>query len=126
MIVLRTQDQQTTVTPNGNTVTPLATPSRGAHEVSVVRQSQTPGGFNPPHSQNREEIMVQLAGQVTVTSGGGRSAVLSPGDTLTMPANTTHQVQNTGDADAEWLIIFAAGMHFVGENGVAISPEWIK
>ncbi|WP_420595910.1 cupin domain-containing protein [Deinococcus sp.] len=125
MIVLRTQDQQTTVTPNGNTVTPLATPSRGAHEVSMVRQSQTPGGFNPPHSQNREEIMVQLAGQVTVTSGN-RSAILSPGDTLTMPADTVHQVQNTGDTDAEWLIISAAGMHFVGENGVTFSPDWIK
>ncbi|THF68157.1 cupin domain-containing protein [Deinococcus sp. Arct2-2] len=125
MITIRAGDTQAMETPNGNYGTSLATPRLGATDVTVVRQRQTPGGFNPPHVQNREEIMVMLAGRVTVTSGD-QSVELSPSDTLIVPAHTVHRVDNTGDANAEWLIISPAGMQLFRETGEEASPPWIK
>lgn len=69
--------------------------------------------------------MVLLSGRVTVSSGDER-AELSPGDTLIVPAHTPHRVDNTGDTDAEWLIISPAGMQFFRETGEEASPPWIK
>lgn len=125
MIVIRSQDHQATETPNGNHGTSLATPRLGARGVTVVRQRQKPGGFNPTHVQNMEEVMVMLSGQVTVTNGIER-AELSGGDTLIVPAHTPHRVDNSGDTDAEWLIISPAGMRFFRETGEEATPPWIK
>lgn len=125
MIVIRAADTQAIETPNGNHGTSLATPRLGATEVTVVRQRQAPGGFNPTHIQNREEVMVLLSGHVTVSSGDERVA-LSPNETLIVPANAPHRVDNTGDTDAEWLIISPSGMQFYRETGEEASPPWIK
>ena len=67
-------------TPGGNFGSGLATPSRGAEEVSVIRQRQQPGGANPAHAHDREEVMVVLAGSITVTVGD-REHPLGPEDT---------------------------------------------
>ncbi|WP_161882874.1 cupin domain-containing protein [Deinococcus alpinitundrae] len=125
MIVHPIQDQQPIESPNGNFGTALATPSLGAQEVSVVRQRQTPGGFNPAHTQNREEVMVLLSGQVTV-SGGEQPTELRAGDTLIVPANALHRIDNTGPVDAEWLIISVAGVQFFREDGAQARPGWLK
>ncbi|WP_083922527.1 cupin domain-containing protein [Deinococcus aquatilis] len=125
MITIRAGDTQAMATPNGNYGTSLATPRLGATEVTVVRQRQAPGGFNPIHVQNREEVMVMLLGQVTVTSGDQRIE-LSPSDTLIVPAHTPHRVDNTGDTDAEWMIISPAGMQLFRETGEEASPLWIR
>lgn len=125
MIALRAGDTQTIETPNGNHGTSLATARLGATETTVVRQRQIPGGFNPTHIQSREEVMVLLSGQVTVSSGNERIELAS-GDTLIVPAHTPHRVDNTSDIDAEWLIISPAGMQFFLETGEEASPPWIK
>ena len=125
MIVIKASQMQAIETPNGNFGTSLATPSRGANEVSVVRQRQSPGGFNPSHTQNHEEVMVQLSGSVTVSSGEEK-IVLEPGDTLIIPAQTLHRVDNTGETDAEWLIVSKAGVKFFRETGEEAIPGWAK
>lgn len=125
MIVIRTHDTQAIETPNGNVGTSLATPRLGARDVTVVRQRQTPGGFNPTHTQSREEVMILLAGTVTV-SGGDERFDLSAGDALIIPAQTPHRVDNTGGTDAEWLIVSPVGMQFFRETGEEASPPWIK
>lgn len=125
MILVHTQEADAIETPNGNFGTGLATPSRGASDVSVVRQRQVPGGYNPLHTHDREEVMIQLAGTVTVTGGDTRHLLL-PGDTLIIPARTAHRVDNTGQSDAEWLIISTAGVRFFRENGEEASPPWVQ
>ncbi|SMB89493.1 cupin domain-containing protein [Deinococcus hopiensis] len=124
MHILRTKQQHTVDTPNGNRVTPLATPRLGAGEVTVIRQRQVPGGFNPTHTQSREEVLVLLSGRVTVGSGEERSELLA-GDTLIVPAHTPHQIVNTGSTDAEWLIVSPTGMQFFREDGEEMRPGWI-
>jgi len=125
MNVIRAQDTQAIETPNGNHGTALATPQHGARELSVVRQRQVPGGFNPAHTQSSEEVMVLLTGSVTITSGDDRT-LLEAGDTLIVPAHTMHRVDNTGTLDAEWLIISPAGVQFYRETGEEAHPAWLK
>ncbi|ADV67648.1 cupin domain-containing protein [Deinococcus maricopensis] len=125
MNVIRAHDTHALETPNGNHGTSLATPHLGANEVTVVRQRQVPGGFNPTHTQTREEIMVMLAGHVTISSNEARID-LAPGDTLIVPPHTPHRVDNAGPTDAEWLIISAAGMQFFRETGEEATPPWIR
>ena len=125
MQIVRARDARAIETPNGNSGVGLATPDRGAHEVSVVRQRQTPGGFNPVHTHDRDEVMVLLAGAVTVAAGDTR-AVLGPGDAAIVPAGTPHRVDNAGDTDAEWLIVSAAGVRFFREDGEEAHPDWSR
>lgn len=125
MIVIRAQDTQAIETPNGNFGTSLATPRLGARDVTVVRQRQTPGGFNPAHTHDREEVMVLLAGAVTVSAGDARHE-LFPGDALIVPAGTPHRVDNPGDTDAEWLIVSPVGVRFFRDTGEEAHPAWIR
>ena len=124
MIVIRAADAAAFPTPNGNRSTPVATPSLGARDVTIVHQRQEPGGFNPLHRQTREEVMVLLRGRVLVTVDGERTE-LAPHDALVLPADTPHRVDNPGPDEAEWLIVSAAGMAFLHEDGRPASPPWI-
>ena len=63
----------------------MATPSRGATDVSIIRQRQEPGGFNSRHTHDREEVTTVLSGTVTVI----------------IPAETVHQFANSGSVEAE-------------------------
>src|SRR5258708_28993271 len=73
----------------------LATPRRGASEVTVIRQRQEPGTTLTLHYHHHEEVIVQVAGTVTALVGDERVEV-APGDTLIVPAHTLHQIENTG------------------------------
>jgi quercetin dioxygenase-like cupin family protein len=103
----------------------LATPRLGATKVSVIRQRQEPGAINPLHSHNREEVMVQLAGTVLILVEDER-VELTPGDTLIVPANTLHQIENTGQVAAEWLLIAPTGVQFFRASGEEVVPEWAQ
>jgi len=124
MMVVRREELEASGT-EGNFAGGVATPGRGATEVSVVRQRQTPGATNPPHLHDREEVMVVLAGRVKVTTEK-EDAELSAGDALVVPADTLHRVENTGDAEAEWLLAAPAGVRFVFADGREASPAWAK
>ncbi|WP_309572290.1 cupin domain-containing protein [Deinococcus sp.] len=124
MNILRAHDAQRHTTPNA-TVIPLATPSLGAQQISVIRQEMGPGHANPAHAQTHEEVMVMLDGQVTVTVDGGTTD-LQAGDTLTIPAMTVHSIENPGPQGATWLIVSPTGMGFLGADGQVMTPDWAK
>ncbi len=83
------------------------------------------GHTNPMHTQTTEEVMVLLEGSVSVIVDGHTSQ-MAAGDTLIVPANTPHSIENTSDKVAEWLIISPAEMQFHGPDGNAMSPDWAK
>ena len=124
MDILRNEDVTMLQTPNGNATGVLASPKEGATEVLVLRQRQQPGGQNPPHRHDREEVMIGIAGTVTVTVDDV-PAQLSAGDTLIVPAATLHRVANTGDSPAEWLLIATAGLRFFSPTGEEIRPAFL-
>lgn len=124
MDILRNDDVDMVQTPNGNATGVLASPGRGATDVLVIRQRQQPGGQNPPHRHDREEVMIGIAGTVMVTVDDV-PAQLSAGDTLIVPAATLHQLANTGNSPAEWLLIATAGLRFFSPGGEEIRPAFL-
>lgn len=123
MSVILEHELQFVETPGGNATSPVATLTRGATEISVVRQRQRPGGTNPPHTHDREEVLTALAGSLKVTLGD-RAQRLAAGDTVIIPAGTTHRIENAGDQPAEWLIIAPAGIRYFGSGGEEMFPGW--
>ncbi len=125
MSVVRFDTLDLTDSPNGNASAPIATASRGASEVSIIRQRQQPGGFNPSHTHDREEVLVLLAGALDVTSAG-KTHALRAGDAIVIPANTAHQLRNAADEPAEWLLVAPAGYRFYRESGEEATPAWSR
>lgn len=124
MLVVRNEGLQGSGT-EGNFAGGVATPSRGAEEVSVIRQRQAPGAANPPHSHDREEVTVVLSGSVRVTTDE-EEIDLSAGDALVVPAHTVHQIRTVGDIEAEWLLAAPSGVRFLFADGREASPPWAK
>ncbi|HET9660314.1 MAG TPA: cupin domain-containing protein, partial [Thermomicrobiales bacterium] len=116
MKVIREAHLEFVETPGANATVGVATPSRGAEEVSVIRQRQQPGGGNPAHVHDREEVMIVLHGSVAVALDG-ETITLETGDTLIVPARTAHQLSNAGETEAEWLLVAPAGVGFFHASG---------
>jgi quercetin dioxygenase-like cupin family protein len=125
MIEVRERDLDVIETPGGNFGAAIATPSRGATEVSVIRQRQLPGGANPLHRHDREEVLVMLSGSATVTCESRRSEVNS-GDAIIIPAGALHKIEASGADPAEWLLVAPTGVRFLHANGDEGSPPWAK
>ncbi|MFT4039218.1 MAG: cupin domain-containing protein [Thermomicrobiales bacterium] len=125
MPIIRHHQLRDIETPGGNTGAALATPSRGATQVSVIRQRQQPGGANPLHTHDREEVLVMLAGEITIMLDGEAHAIAA-GDTVIIPPRTPHHLANTGAATAEWLLIAPAGVRFTHADGAEGSPPWAQ
>lgn len=123
--VVRHDEVRLLETPGRNRSGGLATPSRGASEVSVIRQRQLPGGDNPAHLHDREEVMIVAAGRVVVAVAADRID-LGPGDTLIVPARTPHRVTNPGEEPAEWLLVAPAGVRFLKTDGTDADPPWAR
>jgi quercetin dioxygenase-like cupin family protein len=125
MKVVAASDVTLIETPNGNYGGAVGTPSTGAQEVSVIRQRQEPGGYNPPHSHDREEVMAILGGTVIVRTDHG-SDTLTGGDAVIIPARTMHRVENAGQDCAEWLLIATTGIRFFHATGEEATPPWSR
>jgi quercetin dioxygenase-like cupin family protein len=123
MTVIRQSQLNLIETPGGNAGAALATASRGAQEVSVIKQRQQPGGVNPDHYHDREETLIVLAGEVEV-SQGDQADRLQPGDAVIVAPGQPHRVRNTGAVEAEWLLVAPAGVKFFHANGEQASPPW--
>jgi len=123
MQIVHEHDVQLVPSSNGNRTNGLVTRAGGATEISIVRQEQEAGGFNPPHAHDREEVMMIRRGTASVTVEE-ETVHLAPGDVLIVPARTVHQVRNTGAETAEYLYISPSGMHFYSAAGQEITPSW--
>jgi|SRR5690348_5792068 len=101
----------------------LAAPSRGSRETSVWRVSIAPGAPGTPHSVDREEIFVALAGSAIVSLAGERLELRS-GDTLVVPAGQLFALANPGASAFEALAVAPVGVRAQLPNGEAFAPPW--
>jgi quercetin dioxygenase-like cupin family protein len=107
-IILRATEA-THVPMESGALTWLASRQLGNSETMTVgRSTLPPGGMNPRHFHpNCEEVLHVLAGRILHTMGD-EEAELSPGDTITIPANVVHNARNIGDTEALLLICFSS------------------
>ena len=118
------QTQPIFSTPNAE-ITPLATLRHGAQQVSVIRQKMESGHHNPMHTQTTEEVMVVLKGKVVVNIED-QTATVKQGDTVIIPPNTPHSIENRSKNTAEWIIISPARMKFKDAEGNSVVPPWAE
>jgi quercetin dioxygenase-like cupin family protein len=69
-------------------------------EVSVV-----PGGGNPPHIHQREDECFYIQDGTLTVHVGGKTQIASAGDFVRLPRGIEHCFQNTGNANAKFLLL---------------------
>jgi mannose-6-phosphate isomerase-like protein (cupin superfamily) len=105
------------------TVIGLAAPSRGSLETSVWRIHIAPGAPGVPHSVDREEIFVALAGSALATLGEERIELHS-GDALVVPAGQVFALANPNPSPFEALAVAPVGVRAQLANGDSFAPPW--
>src|SRR5688572_3786275 len=105
------------------TVIGLAAPSRGSRETSVWRVHIAPGAPGVPHSVDREEIFVALAGSALAILGEERLELHS-GDTLVVPAGQVFALANPSPSPFEALAVAPVGVRARLANGESFAPPW--
>ena len=107
----------------GLAVTGLAAPSRGSRETSVWRLRLEPSAQGLPHSVDREEIFVALAGRAVGTVGEERLE-LAAGDTLVVPPGVRFSLASAGEEPFEAMAIAPNGVRASLPEGEPFAPPW--
>jgi quercetin dioxygenase-like cupin family protein len=83
-----------------------------------------PNGGPPPHRHDFEEAFTVLEGELEVTFRG-QTRTVQAGETINIPANAPHAVNNTGGRPARFLCVCApAGLdEFFRSVGVAVPTQ---
>jgi quercetin dioxygenase-like cupin family protein len=100
-----------------------ASPSRGARETCVWRTAIAPSTPGTPHSVDREEVFVAVAGRAHVTVDGEPHDLVT-GDVLVIPANTQFALANPYDEPFEAIVVFPVGGRAKLSSGDAFVPPW--
>jgi quercetin dioxygenase-like cupin family protein len=95
----------------------LATPDEGARELVVARAGIRAGGTVPPHSHDREEVLVVVSGTGRYTIGA-ESGTVAAGDTVVVPAGALHVFE--ADEDMTAIAALPAGARMFAPDGSEI------
>lgn len=125
MNLVRQDDIVVLETPGGNHSSTLVSRTRGATDICIYRQQQQPGGQNPPHYHDREEIFLLQSGVVRVTVDRQQSEIHA-GDVLIVPPNAVHFVATISVEPSEWLIIAREGLRFFRPDGEEVFADWAR
>jgi mannose-6-phosphate isomerase-like protein (cupin superfamily) len=102
--------------------TGLAAPSRGSKGLCTWRLRVEAGlRSDAPHTLDRDEIFMVLAGTVQLTPDGEK---LGPGDAAVVPAGEEIQLCNVGGTDAELYVAITAGFTGTMADGSTVQPPW--
>lgn len=86
-----------------------AVPGTADQEVTVLDVTYAPGGFNPRHFHPAAVTFHVLAGTPVFQEEGKAAITLKPGDSLLVPAGTTHSHWNASQNEsARWLEFIVA------------------
>jgi quercetin dioxygenase-like cupin family protein len=106
----------------GTHVVGLAAPSRGSAETSAWRFTLDPGAASPPHTLDREEIIIAVGGDLQVDLAGERSH-LGPGGAVIISAGMEVVLSNETSSPFEGIACLPAGAQAT-VDGEASSPPW--
>ena len=119
------KDTAPTFTIPGLTVTGFASPSRGATETSVWMLELSPGTPGTPHTIDREEIFVALAGRATATIAG-REQPITAGEALIVPAGEPFALANPHDEPFCAVAAMPVGGRAAFPDGEPFVPPWAE
>lgn len=104
-------------------ITVLATPEQSQGAYLLFTSRTLPGAGVPPHRHDQEdESFYVLRGSYTFLRDGA-PVTLNAGESLFVPRGTAHGFQNSGDAEAELLIVTSPGrLHegFFADLGIPV------
>jgi quercetin dioxygenase-like cupin family protein len=124
MPIVRTADAVTHRL-HGSTFTSYVSPAAGSTQLCGWRLDVAPGTAGVAHRVSREEILVLLAGNLTITLDGEAGA-LAAGDALLVPAGARLRVDNPADVPATAWVTTSVGLTAELPDGSWISPPWVN
>ena len=81
--------------------------AEGLDQLSLWRQTLAPRAATPPHSHPCDEVVLCLAGEGEVHTGGAVHRFTAD-TTVVLPRDRVHQLFNTGTVPLQILGVFAA------------------
>ncbi|MCJ2095251.1 cupin domain-containing protein [Methylobacterium sp. J-072] len=119
-----------TMTFAGTLVDILVTGEETGRQFSLLRITNPPGVWTPPHRHlNEEETIYVLSGQVEVETGG-KTCSLSVGEAMILPRGQAHRLGNAGSETAEALVFctpsgFEQFVREAGQTGATSAPAQV-
>jgi quercetin dioxygenase-like cupin family protein len=107
---------------HGSTFSSFVAPSRGSAQLCAWRLTVPAGLHGVAHRPTREEVLLLLEGELTVTLDG-IATVLAAGDVILVPANSEVRV-DAGTAGAAAWVTTTPGLEAVMTDGSRIAPPW--
>jgi quercetin dioxygenase-like cupin family protein len=107
---------------HGSTFSSFVAPSRGSAQLCAWRLTVPAGLHGVAHRPTREEVLLLLEGELTVTLDG-IATVLATGDVILVPANSEVRVDG-GTAGAAAWVTTTPGLEAVMTDGSRIAPPW--
>jgi quercetin dioxygenase-like cupin family protein len=107
---------------HGSTFSSFVAPSRGSAQLCAWQLSVPAGLRGVAHRPSREEVLLLLEGELTVTLDE-TAAVLAPGDVVLIPANSELRVDG-GTAGATAWVTTTPGLEAVMADGSRTTPPW--
>ena len=107
---------------HGSTFSSFVAPSRGSAQVCAWQLTVPAGLRGVAHRSTREEVLLLLEGELTVTLDG-IAAVLAAGDVVLVPAGSELRLDG-GTAGATAWVTTTPGLEAVMADGSRIAPPW--
>ena len=107
---------------HGSTFSSFVAPSRGSAQLCAWQLKVPAGLRGVAHRPTREEVLLLLEGELTVTLDG-IAAVLAAGDVVLVPADSELRLDG-GTAGATAWVTTTPGLEAVMADGSRIAPPW--
>jgi quercetin dioxygenase-like cupin family protein len=109
----------------GNTITSLASPSRGADEAALYRVEVPADGALPAHHHDHLDVFAVETGSGTLYVDGDAFEVVA-GDSVVVPIGAVHHLE-AGERGVTIVVTMLAGTKLVrADDGTELVPPWVS
>ncbi|MEV4708560.1 cupin domain-containing protein [Actinoplanes sp. NPDC049316] len=110
---------------HGATFHSFVAPSSGSRELCAWRLEVAGGTAGVEHRVSREEVVLLISGELTVTVDGV-PGTLRAGDVAFVPAGSAFRVDNRSGGPASAWVTTSVGLEAVLPDGSSIRPPWTR
>jgi quercetin dioxygenase-like cupin family protein len=107
---------------HGTTFSSFVAPSRGSAQLCAWQVNVPAGLRGVDHRPTREEVLLVLEGELTITLDG-TTTVLAAGDVVLVSADSELRLDG-GAADATAWVTTTPGLEAVMADGSRLAPPW--